>query len=79
MPQAFGGDHHRNDDALHIHEPPVKDFLMPTEALPERCAKVHAKVQALLDAEPRTQRLEQVQRQTRISLAVIAEALERYR
>ena len=79
MPQANGGNHHRNDDdASHPHEP-VSDFITPSEALPEQCAKVYAKVQAFLESEPRNARLKELQRQTRSSLATIAEALERYR
>lgn len=43
------------------------------------CAKVHARVTAFLDAEASTERLKNVQDQTRLSLKVVKEALERYR
>lgn len=43
------------------------------------CAKVHARITAFLDAEPATDRLRKVQEQTRLSLKIIDEALDRYR
>jgi FAD synthetase len=59
---------------------PVKDEIEETQNLAEQCERVHKKVYDFLDrkAEPGS-RIEQVQRQTRESLAVIAEALQRYR
>ncbi|PSK38061.1 hypothetical protein B9Z65_1252 [Elsinoe australis] len=42
------------------------------------CAKVHARITAFLDAEPATERLRKVQEQTRLSLKIIDEALDRY-
>lgn len=50
----------------------------PPQALPELCAKVHARLHAFLTAEPSTERLKNVQNQSRLSLQVIEEALERY-
>lgn len=47
--------------------------------LPALCAKVHARVTAFLAAQPSTDRLRGVQEQTRLSLKVLEEALERYR
>lgn len=51
----------------------------PPDALPELCAKVHARVEAFLAAEPANERLRHVQEQSRLSLKVIEEALSRYR
>ncbi|KAI5201681.1 putative FAD synthetase [Aureobasidium subglaciale] len=48
------------------------------ERLPAVCAKVHARVTAFLAAQPSTDRLRGVQEQTRLSLKVLDEALERY-
>lgn len=42
------------------------------------CAKVHARINAFLDARASTERLRHVQKQTRLSLKIIEEALERY-
>jgi len=51
----------------------------PPQALPELCAKVHARVEAFLHAEASTESLKAVQDQSRLSLKIIDEALERYR
>ena len=51
----------------------------PPQALPELCARVHARLEAFLHAEPASERLRHVQDQSRVSLKVIEEALERYR
>lgn len=48
-------------------------------SLPEVCARVHARVEAFLAAEPATERLRHVQEQSRLSLNILGEALERYR
>lgn len=48
-------------------------------ALPAVCAKVHAQLEAFLARAPVTEKLRRVQDQTRTSLAVIQEALARYR
>lgn len=49
-----------------------------TKSLAEQCERVHKRVWELLKREPGTSRVREVQRQTRISLGVIGEALERY-
>lgn len=49
------------------------------EHLPTLCAKVHARVAAFLDAQASTDGLRKVQEQTRLSLKILEEALERYR
>jgi FAD synthetase len=49
------------------------------EHLPALCAKVHARVTAFLAAQASTDRLRSVQEQTRLSLKLLDEALERYR
>ncbi|KAK0942338.1 3'-phosphoadenosine 5'-phosphosulfate sulfotransferase [Friedmanniomyces endolithicus] len=50
----------------------------PPQALPELCAQVHQRLEGFLKAEPATERLRQVQEQSRLSLKVLEEALERY-
>jgi len=47
--------------------------------LPSLCAELHARVSAFLAEEAPNDRLKKVQEQTRISMSVIAEALNRYR
>lgn len=42
------------------------------------CARVHARISAFLDADAGNESLRRVQDQTRLSLKVIDEALERY-
>ncbi|KAI7408530.1 hypothetical protein KC336_g13090, partial [Hortaea werneckii] len=50
----------------------------PPQALPELCAQVHARVAAFLRTEPATERLRNVQQQSRLSLRILEEALDRY-
>ncbi|KAK5720789.1 3'-phosphoadenosine 5'-phosphosulfate sulfotransferase [Elasticomyces elasticus] len=50
----------------------------PPHALPELCAKVHQKLEAFLKKEPATERVRQVQEQSRTSLGILEEALQRY-
>lgn len=50
-----------------------------TTSLTEECARVHERVHAFLARAPRTKRIEQAQQQTRESLAIIGDALQRYR
>lgn len=50
----------------------------PPQALPELCARVHQRLEAFLHAEPATERLRQVQEQSRRSLKILEEALDRY-
>ncbi len=47
--------------------------------LPKLCAQIHERVEAFLSAESRDDRIKSVQAQSRISLDVIEEALEKYR
>ncbi|KAK5152114.1 hypothetical protein BJ546DRAFT_1028012 [Cryomyces antarcticus] len=56
------------------------ETLDPNEPLPLPllCAKINARVAAFLAADAATERLRRVQEQTRISLGVIEEALDRY-
>ena len=49
------------------------------ERLPALCAKIHGRITAFLAEEVCTERLRHVQEQTRLSLGIIAESLERYR
>ncbi|KAF2716350.1 adenine nucleotide alpha hydrolases-like protein [Polychaeton citri CBS 116435] len=46
--------------------------------LPQLCQKIHARVHAFINAEPGNERLRAVQEQTRLSLRIIEEALDRY-
>ena len=57
--------------------PPSADDSNLTFA--EVCERIHGKVEAFLSAEPKNERVKNVQAQTRRGLNVIAEALERYR
>lgn len=52
------------------------DIQLP---FPELCARIHDRITAFLDEKHVSPRLQSVQEQTRVSLKVIAEALERYR
>lgn len=54
-------------------------FLRPEGELPIVCSEVYSRLSAFLAEEPSTDRLRKVQEQSRISLQVIHEALERYR
>jgi len=45
----------------------------------ELCAKIHGRIAAFLDAEDVSPALRSLQEQTRVSLAVIAEALDKFR
>lgn len=73
MPEPLSGvslDNH-GDSATITHDSP--------QALLELCAKVHAKVDAFLKREPKTERLRSVQEQSKLSLSILEETLERYR
>jgi hypothetical protein len=50
-----------------------------TPALPALCAQIHELVETFLHTEPRNERIRAVQAQSRISLDVIEEALQKYR
>lgn len=49
------------------------------QTLSSLCAELHARVSAFLAEEALNDRLKKVQEQTRISMSVISEALNRYR
>lgn len=49
------------------------------EGLPSLCARIHAQITDFLAEEAASERLKNVQEQTRLSVKIIAEALERYR
>lgn len=48
-------------------------------SLSEICAEVNARVEAFLKAEPKNDRIRRAQEQSRLSLRILGEALERYR
>jgi FAD synthetase len=48
-------------------------------SLPVICAQVHDRLETFLAAEPKTERIRAVQEQSRLSLRIIEEALEKYR
>lgn len=54
----------------------IPDGLLP---FPQLCARIHDRVTAFLAEDVPTERLKSVQEQTRTSLGVLEEALERYR
>lgn len=73
MPEPLSGvclDSH-GDSATIAHDSPL--------TLPELCAKIHAKVDAFLKRETKIERLRSVQRQSKLSLNILEESLERYR
>lgn len=57
----------------------IKDEVVETQSLSEQCERVHRRVCDLLERPPGSERVRQVQQQTRISLGVIGQALEKYR
>ncbi|KAF1839418.1 adenine nucleotide alpha hydrolases-like protein [Decorospora gaudefroyi] len=57
-------------------DPLVTDTPLP---FPELCARIHDRIRTFLDAKNVSDRIRNVQAQTRISLDVIGEALEQYR
>ena len=78
MPSSLPGVN--GDDTNHANHASITSF--PEESsrsLAEVCEKVHGKVEAFLNAEPKTERVRAAQAQTRRSLNVIEEALRRYR
>ncbi|KAK4494725.1 hypothetical protein PRZ48_014081 [Zasmidium cellare] len=56
----------------------IKDEVVETQSLSEQCARVHKRVVDLLERQPGSERVRQIQQQTRISLDVIGEALKKY-
>ncbi|KAK5165177.1 3'-phosphoadenosine 5'-phosphosulfate sulfotransferase [Saxophila tyrrhenica] len=69
-----------SDDNPHPGARSITDITsqQPPLPLPELCAQIHDRVHAFLNAEPKDDRVRAVQRQSRISLGVIEEALKRY-
>ena len=63
----------RNGES-HVSITPEEDLN-----LPEVCARIHGKVEAFLNAEPKSEKVRAAQAQTRRSLNVIEEALRKYR
>jgi FAD synthetase len=57
-------------------DPLVTDTPLPFHEL---CTRIHDRIAAFLAAEHVSNRVKNVQEQTRISLGVISEALEKYR
>ena len=74
MPDPPPGVH---SDKQNYKDPIVQPDECP--ALPELCAKVHARVEVFLNEEAATERLRAVQEQSRRSLRAIEKALENYR
>lgn len=68
-------------------EPSARDVEVPDSPLvdhaplpfPDLCSRIHARVQAFLDEHHDSDRLRSLQAQTRISLDVIADALDKYK
>lgn len=48
-------------------------------ALPVICAQVYERLETFLTSDPKTERIKEVQEQSRLSLRIIEEALEKYR
>lgn len=70
-----------SDDTSHPKLATIESITaaQPSPALPQLCAQIHCKVYAFLNTESKDERVKAVQRQSRISLGVIEEALQRYR
>lgn len=65
---------HPNHDTIASYQTVENDLTFA-----EVCARVHGRVEAFLNAEPKTERVRAVQAQTRTSLNVVEEALRKYR
>ena len=74
MSASFVGDNNSN----HVDR---STPLVPESPLsfPDICARIHDRISTFLTEETNEQNLRSVQEQTRISLGVISEALDRYR
>ncbi|KAJ9662418.1 hypothetical protein H2201_006127 [Coniosporium apollinis] len=70
-PMPGGSSSHEPDQA----PPMIPDGVLP---FPQLCARIHDRVTAFLAEDAPSQRLKSVQEQTRISLGVLEEALDRY-
>ena len=62
--------------ASDVDSPLVTDTPLP---FPQLCAKIHERINTFLEEKNASPRLKGVQEQTRISLQVIAKALDQYR
>ncbi|EME78912.1 uncharacterized protein MYCFIDRAFT_53605 [Pseudocercospora fijiensis CIRAD86] len=71
---AVGDETKTSANTSHANGAAIED----AKNLSEQCARVHKKVYDFLNQTPRSERVENVQRMTRESLRVIAEALKRY-
>ena len=68
-------------------EPSARDVEVPASPLvadtplsfPDLCARIHHRIAAFLDEKHESHRLTSLQAQTRVSLDVLAEALDKYR
>ncbi|KAJ5690812.1 FAD synthase [Penicillium macrosclerotiorum] len=77
--QNQNGSAHPQAPSNGIDQPGRHDFHDPIPPLPEVIARIHARVQAFLaESHPPDSLLAAVQRQTRISLDVVAQALAQY-
>ena len=65
-----------NNTALGFEEPLVTDTPRP---FPEQCARIHERINVFLGAEDVSERAKSVQKQMRIALDVIEQALDQYR
>ncbi|KAF2808323.1 adenine nucleotide alpha hydrolases-like protein [Mytilinidion resinicola] len=75
MPAPLLGESESCNAAPQPVSPLVADTPPP---LPDVCAKIYNRINAFLEEETDSQRLQGLQKQTRISLDVISEALDRY-
>ncbi|OCK80192.1 adenine nucleotide alpha hydrolases-like protein [Lepidopterella palustris CBS 459.81] len=78
MPATLLGENSCNDadqTSTSISSPLVPDFPL---SFPELCARIHEHISAFLAEKTDSERLKSVQEQTRISLDVLSEALDRY-
>lgn len=71
MTSTLAGEQHENNGEPIVHYPP--------DALPELCEQVYDKVEAFLNIDAKTERVRNVQQQSRRTLGVFEEALEKYR
>lgn len=63
-------------DTHHVHSAEQNG---ESGGLAQICARVHAQITAFIDADATTDRLRRVQEQTRLTLRILDESLERYR
>lgn len=69
LPGVFSDERRNTSNSTHLNSP----------SLPLICTKVNERLEAFLASEPKTERLRGVQEQSRLSLRIIEEALEKYR